>query len=311
MHTRPSSTDQYAGVWTAPFGKGNVLYYGWNWRTLGWTGDKGGADWTAALAAGLNLAPFTAPPPYTGSPPVITTTAKPSVGPFKTCTNGKATKGLFVENMCVNTNCGSNRGPCKTNACKLSDSSAVSARTFNGRDGADGYCCNDFHAFCLVESCKWPLKGFVGKCYHYKNIPGSNLCLVGQKKSSSNQCVACSGTTECPSRAEIVAWAKNFKQPQTVTTQTTKAATTQAATTKAATTQAATTQGTPSGYTFKGLGIWSGVYKKTLSTSRDVGTCANACTGLKEGCFAFFRHKTSGVCYTYAAMPAATTWSVK
>ena len=238
MHTRPSSTDQYAGVWTAPFGKGNVLYYGWNWRTLGWTGDKGGADWTAALAAGLNLAPFTAPPPYTGSPPVITTTAKPSVGPFKTCTNGKATKGLFVENMCVNTNCGSNRGPCKTNACKMSDSSAVSARTFNGRDGADGYCCNDFHAFCVVELCKWPLKGFVGKCYHYKNIPGSNLCLVGQKRSSSNECVACSGTTECPSRAKIVAWAKNFKQTQTVTTQTTNAATTQAATTKAATTMA-------------------------------------------------------------------------
>ena len=52
-----SGNSTYAAVWTAPFGKGNVLYLGWNWWTLGFPGDRGGADWTTALEAGLRLAP--------------------------------------------------------------------------------------------------------------------------------------------------------------------------------------------------------------------------------------------------------------
>ena len=256
LYVSGTSTRRLAAVWTAPFGKGNVLYLGWNWRTLGWSGDKSGADWTTALEVGLLMAPAcghgacgsgstaATEPPTVATTKLPASTAEPAA--FTACSRGAATKGLSVEGVCVNTNCGTNRGPCKTNACKMSDRTPVTARPFNGRDGADGYCCNDFHAFCVEESCKWPLKGFVGKCFNYNNIPGSNSCAVGQKKVNY-KCVPCSGaSSECPTRAEIIDWARRF--------QSATAASTTAVTTAVATTTTRTTTAVASGYQYGSQG---------------------------------------------------------
>ena len=46
---------RYAGVWTAPYQSGTVLYIGWDWRTYGWAAPKDGGDWTAVLRLGLGL----------------------------------------------------------------------------------------------------------------------------------------------------------------------------------------------------------------------------------------------------------------
>ena len=70
-----------------------------------------------------------------------------------------ATEGsdMAEEGICVNTKC-KIRGPCKTASCSYG---TVKHGTypFNGRDGADGYCCDDpaSKAFCDVELCKWPV----------------------------------------------------------------------------------------------------------------------------------------------------------
>lgn len=44
---------RYAGVWTAPYVSGTVLYIGWDWRTYGWAAPKDGGDWTTVLQLGL------------------------------------------------------------------------------------------------------------------------------------------------------------------------------------------------------------------------------------------------------------------
>ena len=46
----------YAGVWTAPFDSGDVVYIGWDWRTYGWNPPKDGGDWTEVLSAALRVA---------------------------------------------------------------------------------------------------------------------------------------------------------------------------------------------------------------------------------------------------------------
>lgn len=46
---------RYAGVWTAPYENGMVLYVGWDWRTYGWAAPKDGGDWTMVLQIGLGL----------------------------------------------------------------------------------------------------------------------------------------------------------------------------------------------------------------------------------------------------------------
>ena len=43
----------YAGVWTAPFGDGDVVYIGWDWRSYGWNPPKDGGDWTEVLSDAL------------------------------------------------------------------------------------------------------------------------------------------------------------------------------------------------------------------------------------------------------------------
>lgn len=65
-------------------------------------------------------------------------------------------------------------------------------------------------------------------------------------------------------------------------------------------------------FTFKGYGIWTTGYQKWPAATLTVDACADACTGLAGlagGCVAFFHHKASGACYTYAAIPPTTSFS--
>ena len=55
MYELQYGTRVYSGVWTAPYGSGNVVYIGWDWRSFGWATPKDGGDWTQALQAALGL----------------------------------------------------------------------------------------------------------------------------------------------------------------------------------------------------------------------------------------------------------------
>jgi hypothetical protein len=54
-HTGDGATTRFAGVWLAPYGRGNVVYLGWNWRTFGWAAPKDGSHWTEVLRLSLTL----------------------------------------------------------------------------------------------------------------------------------------------------------------------------------------------------------------------------------------------------------------
>merc|ERR1719506_555469 len=50
-----SSSGAFAGVWSAPYDEGQVVYFGWDWRTSTWNAPKDGSAWSAVLQATLTL----------------------------------------------------------------------------------------------------------------------------------------------------------------------------------------------------------------------------------------------------------------
>ena len=96
-HARTSLVlaDRSAGVWTAPYGAGTVLYIGFNWRSSGWSGTKSGDDWTQVLKAGLTLAP-------TEIAEITTTTSTTTTSTTTTSTTTTTVRQLhFVHVQCI------------------------------------------------------------------------------------------------------------------------------------------------------------------------------------------------------------------
>ena len=60
-HNTSPSPGRYAAVWLAPYSKGVVEYIGWDWRSYGWPGAKGGSDWTNVLKLALGSSTTRAP----------------------------------------------------------------------------------------------------------------------------------------------------------------------------------------------------------------------------------------------------------